>query len=34
MNDILFWAMIESAWEAVSGRLQPRQNLFAEKLSL
>lgn len=33
MNDIHFWAMIESAWKAVGGRLQARQKLATGKLS-
>lgn len=33
MNDSLFWAMIESAWEAVGGKSEARHKLAAGELS-
>ena len=33
MDDSRFWAMIESAWQAVGGKLKVRQNLADGKLS-
>src|SRR4051812_7193841 len=33
MDDRRFWAMIETAWQTVGGKLKPRQNLAAGKLS-
>jgi len=33
MNDTHFWAMIESAWEAIGGKVKARQKLATGKLS-